>query len=69
MNDEAVLETYVKIYSNLTEEGDVKTNNLKSLLMVCYTLAMGNDNMVTLLSAERIINAVLISCVRTILQL
>ncbi|XP_033219637.1 uncharacterized protein LOC117174542 isoform X2 [Belonocnema kinseyi] len=62
MNDDSVLESYVKIYSNLKEEGDVTPQTLKSLLMVSYTLAMGNDNIVTLLSAERTFNAVLISC-------
>lgn len=63
MNDESVLENYVRMYSNLKGDGDVNTKNLQSLLMISYVLAMGNANMVTLLSAERIINAVLVSCV------
>lgn len=62
INDESVLENYVRMYSNLNVEGDVNPKNLQSLLMISYVLAMGNANMVTLLSAERIINAVLISC-------
>lgn len=63
MNDEIIIENYVKIYSNLKAEGDVNQKNLQSLLLISYVLAMDDDSMVTLLSAERIINAVLVSCV------
>lgn len=62
MNDEIIIENYVKIYSNLKAEGDVNQKNLQSLLLISYVLAMDDDSMVTLLSAERIINAVLVSC-------
>lgn len=67
MNDQAVLENYIKMYSNI-KDGNVTPETLKSLLMCCYQLAMENNSSGLCLHAQQIINAVVVSCVSTIVR-
>lgn len=61
MNDQAILENYIKMYSNI-KDGNVTPETLKALLMCCYQLAMENNSTTMCLHSEQIINAVVVSC-------
>lgn len=63
MNDQAILENYIKMYSNIKDDGNVTPETLRALLMCCYQLAMENHSTSMCLHSEQIINAVVISCV------
>lgn len=63
MNDQAILENYVKIYSDLKNGGNVTPETLRALLTSCYQLAMESNNTNSCLHSQQIINAVVISCV------
>jgi len=63
MNDQAILENYVKIYSDLKNGGNVTPEMLRALLTSCYQLAMESNNTSSCLHSQQIINAVVISCV------
>lgn len=63
MNDQAVLENYVKMYSNLKGDGSISPDGLKALLNISYKVAMDSSGALSCIYAERIINAVTISCV------
>lgn len=65
MNDQAILENYIKMYSNI-KDGNVTPETLKALLMCCYQLAMENNSTTMCLHSEQIINAVVVSCVSKI---
>jgi len=60
MNDQAVLENYIKMYS---DGGNVTPETLRALLMSCYQLAMENNSTSSCLHSQQIINAVVVSCV------
>ncbi|KAG5309704.1 RTC5 protein, partial [Acromyrmex insinuator] len=62
MNDQAILENYVKIYSDLKNGGNVTPETLRALLTSCYQLAMESNNTSSCLHSQQIINAVVISC-------
>lgn len=68
MNDQAILENYIKMYSNIKEGGNVTPETLKALLMCCYQLAMENNSTSMCLHSEQIINAVVVSCVSKFIQ-
>ncbi|CAK9818151.1 hypothetical protein ANTQUA_LOCUS9691 [Anthophora quadrimaculata] len=62
MNDQSILENYVKMYSNIKEDGSVSPDGLKDLLNLSYKIAMDSSGTPSCLYAEQIINAVAISC-------
>lgn len=63
MNDQAILENYIRMYSNLKDGGIVTPETLKALLMCCHQLAMENNSTGVCLYSQRIISAVVVSCV------
>lgn len=63
MNDQAILENYIKMYSNIKDSGNVTPETLRALLMCCYQLAMENNSTSSCLFSQQIINAVVVSCV------
>lgn len=63
LNDQAILEKYIKMYSSIHNDGNVTPETLKALLMCCYQLAMENNSTSTCLYSEQIIDAVVASCV------
>jgi hypothetical protein len=63
MNDEDLLENYIKMYSDIKNGGNVTPETLKALLICCYQLAMENNSTSSCLYSDQIINAVVISCV------
>lgn len=63
MSDQAVLENYIKMYSNIRDGGNVTLETLTALLMCCYQLAMENNSTSSCLYSHQIINAVVVSCV------
>lgn len=67
MNDQAILENYIKMYSNIKDGGNVTPETLRALLMCCYQLAMENNSTSMCLHSEQIINAVVVSCVSKII--
>ncbi|XP_014474777.1 PREDICTED: restriction of telomere capping protein 5 isoform X1 [Dinoponera quadriceps] len=62
MNDQAILENYIKMYSNLKDGGNVTPDTLKALLMCCHQLTMENNSTGLCLHSQRIISAVVVSC-------
>lgn len=68
MNDQAILENYIKMYSNIKDGGNVTPETLKALLICCYQLAMENNSTSMCLRSEQIINAVVVSCVSKFIQ-
>lgn len=63
LNDQAILENYIKMYSNLKDGGNVTPETLRALLMCCHQLVMENNSTGSCLHSQRIINAVVVSCV------
>lgn len=59
MNDQAILENYIKMYS---DGGNVTPDTLRALLTSCYQLAMENNSTSSCLHSQQIINAVVVSC-------
>ncbi|XP_012226454.1 uncharacterized protein [Linepithema humile] len=62
MNDQAILENYIKMYSDIKDSGNVTPETLTALLMCCYQLAMENNSTSSCLFSQQIINAVVVSC-------
>ncbi|XP_018404252.1 PREDICTED: uncharacterized protein LOC108780912 isoform X2 [Cyphomyrmex costatus] len=62
LNDQAILENYVKIYSDLKNTGNVTPESLRALLTSCFELAMENNNTSSCPPSQQILNAVVISC-------
>ncbi|XP_053988999.1 uncharacterized protein LOC128897051 [Hylaeus anthracinus] len=62
MNDQIILENYVKMYSNMKGDGSVGPDGLKNLLYISYKIAMDSSGTSSCIYAEQIINAVIISC-------
>jgi len=63
MNDEDILENYIKMYSNIKNGSNVTPEILRALLMCCYQLAMENNSTSLCPYSHQIIEAVVISCV------
>lgn len=61
MNDHAILENYIKMYSDMKDR--VTPETLKTLLTCCYQLAMENNSTSSCLKSQQTINAVVVSCV------
>ncbi|OAD60072.1 hypothetical protein WN48_06656 [Eufriesea mexicana] len=62
MNDQTVLENYVKMYSNIKEDGSVSPEGLKALLNISYNIAMDNSGTSSCIYIGQIINAAVVSC-------
>ncbi|XP_043257495.1 restriction of telomere capping protein 5 [Colletes gigas] len=62
MNDQTVLENYVKMYSNMKDDGNIDPEGLKGLLHISYKIAMDSSGTASCIYAGQIINAVIISC-------
>ncbi|EZA58764.1 hypothetical protein X777_14933 [Ooceraea biroi] len=62
MNDQPILENYIKMYSNIKDGCNVTPETLRALLMCCYQLAMENNSTSSCLYSHQIINAVVVSC-------
>ncbi|XP_034190551.1 uncharacterized protein LOC117608903 [Osmia lignaria lignaria] len=62
MNDQTVLENYVRMYSCLKGDGSVNPDGLKALLNISYKIAMDNSGTPSCIFADQIINAVVLSC-------
>lgn len=63
MNDQTVLENYVKMYSNIKEDGSVSPEGLKALMNISYNIAMDNSGTSPCIYTDQIINAAVVSCV------
>lgn len=62
MNDEAVLENYVRMYSSVKGDGSVTPETLRALLMISYRIAMDSSGSPSCLYSEHIINSTIVSC-------
>ena len=62
MNDQAVLENYVKMYSNINGDGSVSPEGLKGLLHISYKIAMDSSGTPACIFVDQIINSVIVSC-------
>ncbi|XP_033337895.1 uncharacterized protein LOC117227074 [Megalopta genalis] len=62
MNDQTILENYVKMYSNLKGDGNVTPQGLKGLLNISYKIAMDSSATPSCIFAEQIMNTVIVSC-------
>ena len=69
MNDQAVLENYVKMYSNINGDGSVSPEGLKGLLNISYKIAMDSSGTPACIFADQIINSVIVSCVSTFIHI
>lgn len=63
MNDQTVLENYVKMYSNMKEDGSVTPEGLKGLLRISYKIAVDSSGGPSCIYIEQIVDAVIVSCV------
>lgn len=63
MNDQTVLENYVKMYSNMKGDGSIDPEGMKGLLYISYKIAMDSSRAASCIYAGQIINAVIVSCV------
>ena len=66
MNDQSILENYVKIFSPNKEENEVFPDGLRELLMVSYRLAMAGTGGSTCLQLLNTVQAVVTACVSII---
>ncbi|XP_066599472.1 uncharacterized protein [Prorops nasuta] len=62
MNDQKVLENYVKMYSNINGNGEVTSGFLKELLMICYQIATNSTGLALCPHLEPLINSITTSC-------
>ncbi|XP_076757195.1 uncharacterized protein LOC143427152 [Xylocopa sonorina] len=62
MNDQTVLENYVKLYSNIQGDGSVSPEGLKALMNCSYKIAMDSSGTPSCIYADHIINAAVVSC-------
>lgn len=69
MNDQTVLENYVRMYSSLKGDGSINPDGLKALLNISYKIAMDNSGTPSCIFADQIINAVVLSCVSVLISL
>lgn len=63
MIDQTVLENYVKMYSNMKEDGSVTPEGLKGLLRISYKIAVDSSGGPSCIYIEQIVDAVIVSCV------
>ncbi|KAG7207918.1 hypothetical protein KM043_009508 [Ampulex compressa] len=62
MNDQTVLENYIKMYSNITKDGHITPDSLKALMMNSHKLAMNSSGTNSCIYVEQMVDAVIISC-------
>lgn len=69
MNDQVVLEHYVKMFSENRDESEINPDGLRALLMVSYRLAMTSGGGLSCSQLLNTLHAVISACVSIIAQL
>ncbi|KOX78957.1 Restriction of telomere capping protein 5 [Melipona quadrifasciata] len=62
MNDQAVLENYVKMYSDIKGDGNINPDGLKALLNISYNIFMNNSGLSSCIYKGQIIDSAVSSC-------